>query len=62
MNKLSKLIGVAITVGLGVAIYNSQIHSIMGWCIALGYFCCFQLNEAQIRKCLDLMDKMRDEK
>jgi hypothetical protein len=55
MNKLSKLIGVAITVGLGIAIYDFEIHAIIGWCIALGYFACFELNESQIRK-------MRDEK
>ncbi len=62
MNKISKLIGVAILVGLGSAIYDSDMHTITGWGIALGYFCCFQLNEGQIRKCLDLMDKIRDEK
>jgi hypothetical protein len=65
MNKLSKLIGVAITAGLGIAIYDSEMHSIIGWCLALGYFCCFQLNENELRKIVisvRQIRKMRDEK
>jgi hypothetical protein len=60
MNKLSKLIGAAIVVGLGIAIYDSEVHAIIGWCLALGYFCCFELNESQIKKYID--DRIKDEK
>ena len=53
MNKSSMLIGVGISVGLGVAIYDCNPHAIIGWALALGYFACFELNEGQIRKMQD---------
>jgi len=53
MNKSSMLIGVGISVGLGVAFYDYHLHAIVGWALALGYYACFNLNESQIKKMQD---------
>jgi len=53
MNKLSKLIGVAIVVCLGIAVYDFNTHAIIGWTLALGYFICDQVSESYIRKMQD---------
>jgi hypothetical protein len=53
----------AIAGNLGISIYGYDLHSIIGWCIALGYFCCFELNESQIQNMYESqIRKMRDEK
>jgi hypothetical protein len=62
MNKLSKLIGAAITVGLGIAIYDFEIHAIIGWFLALGYFCCFELDEIAISTLQDIVRSYKNEK
>ncbi len=55
MNKFRIITALAIAGNLGLAIYDYDLHSAIGWLLGLGYFACFELNETQIRK-------MRDEK
>jgi hypothetical protein len=55
MKTLRIITALAIAGNIGVAIYYKDVHSAIGWFLALGYFACFELNESQIRK-------MRNEK
>jgi hypothetical protein len=53
MNKLDKLIAVANVGCLGIAIYDYNIHAIIGWASSLVYISCYQVSERKIRKMQD---------
>jgi hypothetical protein len=55
MKTLRIITALAIAGNVGFAIIDYDLHSVVGWLVALCYFACFELNESQIRK-------MRDEK